>query len=110
MLFLVVISLPLFAQKKKNDIKIDPRIQMTQWMAKISSDSELRSAMIEMILDNTRGNTEEMTNFVRTIMGNPGMNSIITEMLQPQNLGNNISIRPQTIADDSSKTMKLTIK
>ena len=109
MLFLVVISLPLFAQKKKNINKIDPRIQMTEWMAIISSDSELRSAMIEMILDNTKGNTEEMTKFVRAIMDNPGMNSIITDMMQPQNLSNNISIRPQAIIDDSSSTMKLTI-
>ncbi|MDR3628052.1 MAG: hypothetical protein P4L45_14510 [Ignavibacteriaceae bacterium] len=105
-LFLVVISLPLLAQKKKNNVKIDVKIQMTEWMAKISSDPELREAMIEMILDNTKGNKEEMTKFGSTIMNNPEMNSIIAGMVQRETSSGNVSVQSLNMAGDSTKTMK----
>jgi hypothetical protein len=108
-LFLVVISLPLLAQKKKNNVKIDVKIQMTEWMAKISSDPEMREAMIEMILDNTRGNKEEMTKFSRTIMDNPEMNSIIAGLVQRKTNSENVSVRSSNKTGDSSNTMKTTI-
>ena len=109
-IFLVVISLPLFAQKEKNNnSKVDIKIQMTEWMAKISSDPELREAMIEMILDNTKGNVKEMTKFGRTIMDNPGMNSIIGDMVQAKSFDENISIQPQIVMGDTTKVMKLTV-
>lgn len=105
-LFLVVISLPLLAQKKKNNVKVDVKIQMTEWMAKISSDPELREAMIEMILDNTKGNKEEMTKFSSTIMNNPEMNFIIAGMVQRETSSGNVSVQSLNMAGDSTKTMK----
>lgn len=108
-IFLVIISLPLYAQRKKSNSKIDVKIQMTEWMAKISSDPELREAMIEMILDNTKGNINEMTKFGKTIMDNAEMNSIITNILLQKIIVDNISVKPQAIFGDSSSTMKLTI-
>jgi hypothetical protein len=102
-LFLVVISLPLFAQKHKKIIKVDIKIQMTEWMAKISSDPELREAMIEMILDNTRGNKEEMTKFGKTMMDNQEMNTIISGMLQKEK----VPIQFLSMVGDSINIMKL---
>ena len=106
-LFFLVICLPLVAQNKKKNIKIDIRIQMTEWMAKISSDPELRAAMMEMILDNTKGNKEEMTKFGKTMLDNSEMNAIISDMLQKDANTGIASIKFLSMLGDSTKTMKL---
>ncbi len=102
-IFLIVMSLPLIARDKKKNTKVDVKIQTTEWMAKISSDPEMREEMIEMILDDTKGNKEEMTKFVRTIMNNPGMNSIIAIIVNSENISNQSFV----MIGDSSKTMQM---
>jgi hypothetical protein len=104
-LFVVMISLPLFARDKKKNIKVDIKIQMTEWMAKICSDPELREEMMEMILDGTKGNKNEMTKFGITIMDNPEMKSIIADMLQVKPDSNYIHVPSIVITDDSVKVM-----
>ncbi|MGA7722069.1 MAG: hypothetical protein WCA84_12945 [Ignavibacteriaceae bacterium] len=104
-IFLVVISLPLFARDKRKNTKVDIKIQMTEWMAKICSDPELREEMIEMILDGTKGNKNEMTKFGITIMDNSEMKSIITDMLQKKPDSNYIHLPSIVITDDSVKTI-----
>lgn len=102
-LFLLIMSMPLIAQNKKKDTKVDVVIQATEWMAKISSNPEMRKEMIEMILDNTKGNKEEMTKFGRTMMNNPDMNSIISAMVHSDNISNQSFV----MVGDSTRTMKM---
>jgi len=103
-LFILVISIPSFAQSKKNNVNV--KIQTTELMAKICSDPELRESMIEMILDSSRGSKEEMTKFGKIIMDNPEMNSIIAEMVLRKKNSDNLLIQSLTVTSDSTKTMK----
>jgi hypothetical protein len=98
-------SVSLNARNKKSSKKADLKIQASEWMARISSNPEMRKEMIEMILDETKGNKEEMTNFVRTLMDNPEMNSIISGLIQLKIINDNISIRPLVMTGDSIETM-----
>ena len=108
-LFLVVMSLPLFAQDKKENDKTASDIQTKEWMTKISSDPEMRNAMITMILDETNGNKEEMSGLAKTIMDNPDMNSIITSMMRRNTGSHNMTAPSLDMMRDSagSKTMKM---
>jgi hypothetical protein len=103
-LFILVISIPSFAQSKKNNVNV--KIQTTELMAKICSDPELRESMIEMILDSSRGSKEELTKFGKIIMDNPEMNSIIAEMVLRKKNSDNLLIQSLTVTSDSTKTMK----
>jgi hypothetical protein len=105
-LFILVISIPSFAQSKKKNVNVNVKIQTTELMAKICSDPELRESMIEMILDSSRGSKEEMTKFGKIIMDNPEMNSIIAEMVLRKKNSDNLLIQSLTVTSDSTKTMK----
>ncbi len=108
-LFLVIMSLPLFAQDKKENDKTAQDIQTKEWMTKISSDPEMRNIMMTMILDDTKGNKEEMSMLGKTIMDNPGMNSIISGMMQRNNNSNDMTVPSLDMMRDSTKakTMKM---
>ncbi len=108
-IFLVITFLPLFAQNNKNNDKTALEIQTKEWMTKISSDPEMRDAMMAMILNETNGNKEEMTSLGKTIMDNPGMNSIIAGMMQRNTNSDNMTVPSRTMMGDStsSKTMKM---
>ncbi len=106
-LFLVIMSLPLFAQDKKENGKTDLDIQIKEWMTKISSDPEMRDAMMAMILNETKGNEKEMSRLGKTIMDNPGMNSIIAGMMQKNTNSDNMKVPSRTMIGDSVKPMKM---
>jgi hypothetical protein len=108
-LFLVILSLPLFAQDKKENDKRALDIQTKEWMTKISSDPEMRDAMITMILDETNGNKEEMSSLAKTIMDNPVMNSVITGMMRRNTNSNDMTVPSLDMMRDSTnaKTMKM---
>jgi hypothetical protein len=108
-LFLAIMSLPLFAQDKKENDKTSSDIQAKEWMTKISSDPEMRDAMITMILDETNGNKEEMSSLAKTIMDNPGMNSIISGMMRRNTNRNDMTVPSLDMMRDSTnaKTMKM---
>jgi len=38
--------------------------QLKEWMSKISSDSEMRSQMMDMMIEKTKGNKEELMKLV----------------------------------------------
>ena len=107
LLLVVVMSLPLIAQDKNNDDKIGTNIQTKEWMTKISSDSDMRSIMMGMMLDKIKGNEEEMTKLGKTIMGNSEMNSIIVGMVQRTSNSGSILIEPRGMMGDSTKKMKM---
>jgi hypothetical protein len=105
--FLVIMSLSLFAQNKKNNDEKGLEIQTKDWMTKISSDPEMRLSMITMILDETKGNKEEMSNLGKTILDNPEMNTILADMMQRKTNTDNMSMPSRNMMGDSAKTMKM---
>ncbi len=74
--------------------------QTMQWMTKISSDSEMRITMMEMMLDQTKDNKVEMTKLMNTMMAdaemhkimmatNPGKSETQINSVQPHGMNSN---------------------
>ncbi len=106
-LFLALMSIPLIAQVKSNNDKTEINAQTKEWMTKISSDSELRSMMMAMLLDKTTGNKIEMTKLGRSIMDNPEMNSIVSSMVDQKTSINDVTPKALSMMGDSTKPMKM---
>jgi len=45
--------------------------QLKEWMNKISSDSEMREQIVDMMIEKTKGNKEEMSKLVNSFTSNP---------------------------------------
>ncbi|MBK7631205.1 MAG: hypothetical protein IPJ23_10995 [Ignavibacteriales bacterium] len=104
-LFLVMfIPFYAFAQNKVDvtDSKMDK--QTHEWMTKISSNSEMRSTMMSMMINETKGNKEEMTKLVNSLMDDPEMHKTM-QAVQPEN--NIISVEPRKMMNDNQNMMKM---
>jgi len=78
-ILLLVLFIPvLFNAQNKVEIKsAKTDDQIIRWMSKISSDSEMRITMMEMMLDQTKDNEVEMRKLVNTFINNPNMQKIM---------------------------------
>jgi hypothetical protein len=79
LILLLVLFIPfaLIAQNKVEIKSVKTDDQTMQWMTKISSDSELRITMMEMMLYQTKDNEVEMRKLVNAFMDNPNMQKIM---------------------------------
>jgi len=80
LILLIVLFIPfsLIAQDKVESAKLDG--QTLQWMIKISSESEFRVKMLELMLAQTKGNEAEMTKLMNTMIANPEMHKMMMAM------------------------------
>lgn len=106
-IFISMLFIPFFIVAQNNaEVKnVEPDKQTTEWMTKISSDSEMRTAMMNMMIENTKGNKVEMTKLVDPLMKNPEMHSLMMAMRSEKS--ENISINPRIMMNDSMKVMKM---
>ena len=105
-LFLVLFIPPsLFAQDSVSTVTTNGQTYV--WMTKISSNSEMRSKMMDMMIEKTDGNEEEMMKLIRPILGNPGMNKMIIASNYRKAESENISVEPRGIMTDDSKVGKV---
>lgn len=101
LLLVLIISLSIIAQNKDNVNSTD--INAEVWMTRISSDSEMRVLMMDMIIENTKGNELEMAKIVQSISNNPELHQMII-IAYPEKANNqNISINPLGFDKDSIK-------
>lgn len=109
LIVLLVMFLPFFinAQNKVdvNDSKMDKQTQ--EWMTKISSNSELRSTMMSMMIDETKGNKEEMTKLLNSMLDNPEMNRMMMAMQPNKTENENISPEPRKMMNENQDMMKM---
>ena len=77
LLIALFIPVSIIAQNYVDVASIKTDDQTMQWMTKISSDSEMRIMMMEMMLDQTKDNEVEMTKLMSTMMANPKMQKIM---------------------------------
>jgi uncharacterized alpha/beta hydrolase family protein len=106
-LFLVMfIPFYAFAQNKVDvtDSKMDKQTQ--EWMTKISSNSEMRTTMMSMMIDETKGNKAEMTKLVNSLMDNPEMRKTMMA-IQSSTENKNISVEPRKMMNDNQNMMKM---
>lgn len=105
-LFLVLfIPFTLFAQDKVNSA--DTNDQTDVWMTKISSNSEMRSKMMNLMLEKTNGDETEMTKLMNSILINPEMNRMIFAANSGTVENENKSIEPRGIMFDSDRVEKI---
>lgn len=107
LLLVVFTSFSLFAQVQVDDRKTSMNDQTDEWMVKISSDSEMRVQMMDLIVEKTKGNEEEMRKIVNSISNNPELQKMIVEAYPEKASGENISIEPLGVANDNIKVGKM---
>jgi hypothetical protein len=109
LIVLLVLFIPFsfFAQVTPNLDKVKIDDKTIEWMTKIASDSELRSQMMTMMIDKTKGNKVEMTKLVNSLMDNPDTKKTMQAVHPDNSESNNISIEPRGMSNDSKKEMKM---
>ena len=100
---LLFIPFSLIAQIEVDNRKTSMNDQTDQWMTKISSDSEMRTKMMDMMITKTRGNKEEMMKLVNSMLNNPEMNKMILANNPGKADNNNISVEPRGVKNESIK-------
>ena len=107
LIWILLISFSLFAQEKVDLNKTNNKDQTNEWMNKISSDSEMRSKMMDMMIEKTSGNKEEMMNLVSSMLSNPEMIKMIFSTNSRKAENEYISVEPRGIKNDSMKVGKV---
>ncbi|RPI75531.1 MAG: hypothetical protein EHM47_02395 [Ignavibacteriales bacterium] len=80
--------------------------QTREWMNKISSDSDLRSHMMNMMIEQTKDNEEEMTKLVNTITADAELNKMIMNRMSNRAHGES-TIHPRETMSDTVKMMQM---
>jgi hypothetical protein len=109
LILILILSVPfsLFAQSKV--VAGSTSADEQTWMNKISSDSEMRSGMMTMMMVKTSGNKEEMMKLVNTILDNPEMNKMIISENNVRTLTGGSPLDPEArgMAGDNVKTEEM---
>jgi len=105
LLLVVFVSFLVIAQDDSNYTLIND--EANEWMVKISSDSEMRVQMMDMMVEKTKGNIEEMNKIVNSISKNPELQKMIAEAYPEKAGGENISVEPLGITNDNTKVGKM---
>jgi hypothetical protein len=100
---LLFIPFSLIAQIEVDNRKALMNDQTDQWMTKISSDSEMRTKMMDMMITKTSGNKEEMMKLVNSMLNNPEMNKMILANNPGKTDNNDISVEPRGVKNESIK-------
>jgi hypothetical protein len=104
---LLFIPFSLIAQIEVDNRKTSMNDQTDQWMTKISSDSEMRTKMMDMMITKTSGNKEEMMKLVNSMLNNPEMYKMILANNPGKADNNDISVEPRGVKNESIKVGKV---
>ena len=106
-LLVMLIPFVVIAQNKVDVSNSKTDRQTQEWMKKISSNSEMRSSMMGMMINETRGNKEEMTKLVSALLDDQDVRKIMLAMQPVEPVNRNISVEPKGMSNDSIKVMKM---
>jgi len=107
LLLVVFTSSSLFAQVQVDDRKASMSDQTDECMVKISSDSEMRVQMMDMMIGTTKGNAEEMKKLANSISNSPELRQMIIEAYPERAGSDNLSIEPLGIVKEDIKVGKM---
>jgi hypothetical protein len=109
LIFFLVLFIPfsIIAQSKVESGNATGNDQTDEWMSKISSDSEMRGTMMNMMIEKTSGNEEEMMKLVNSMLSNPEMHKMIFASNSGRVENEIISFEPRGIMSDSTKVGKV---
>ena len=107
-LFLVLfIPFSIIAQNKVESSTALMNDQTDKWMTKISSDSQMRGEMLAMMIEQTKGNKEEMQKLVNSLLADPEMDKMITKTTSRRANNETIYVEPRGMTSDSLKVGKM---
>jgi hypothetical protein len=104
---LLLIPFSLLAQIQVDDRKASMNDQTDDWMVKISSDSEMRVQMMDMIIDKTIGDAVEMKKLANSISNSTELRQMVIDTNPERAGGEKISIEPLGITNDNTKIGKM---
>ena len=107
-LFALLIPFSLYAQIQVDDRKTSMDNEADDWMAKISSDSEMRIQIMDMMVEKTKGNPEEMKKLANSISINPELVKVIVDATPERAGSDDLSIDPLGATKDDIKVGKTT--
>jgi hypothetical protein len=107
-LFALLIPFSLFAQIQVEDRKAAMNSESEEWMVKISSDSEMRIQMMDMMVEKTKGNVEEMNKLAGSISNNPDLVKIIVDATPGRADSDDLSVDPLGFKKNDIKVGKTT--
>jgi hypothetical protein len=105
-LLLLLIPFSLFAQIQVEDRKTSMNNEADNWMVKISSDSEMRIQIMDMMVEKTKGNPKEMKKLANSISSSIELHKIIVDSYPERAGGDNLSVEPRGFTTDSIKVGK----
>jgi hypothetical protein len=107
-LFIILfVPFSLFAQDSVNTATLNDQADV--WMTKISSDSEMRGKMMDLMIEKTKGNEEEMMKLVNPMLSNAEMHKMIFATRTGRAENENISIEPRGVMSGSGEKGKVLI-
>jgi len=107
-MFLVLfIPLTVIAQNKGESSNASGIDQTGEWMAKISSDSEMRGEMLAMMIEQTKGNKEEMQKLVNSFLADPEMDKLIIKSTTRRANNETLYVEQNEMISDSLKVGKM---
>ena len=107
LILVLLIPFSLFAQDKDDVSSTNMNEQADVWMTKISSDSEMRINMMDLMVEKTKGNAKEMKKLANSISNSPGLCQMIIENYPERASGSEISIEPLGIVKEDIKVGKV---
>ena len=107
-LFALLIPFSLFAQIQVEERKAEMNSENEEWMVKISSDPEMRNQMMDMMVEKTRRNVEEMNKLASSISNNPDLVQIIVDATPGRAGSKDLSVDPLGFKKDGIKVGKTT--
>jgi len=106
-LFLVLfIPFSVIAQNEKSSSALVNN-QTNEWMTTISSNSEMRGMMMDMMIAKTSGNEEEMMKLISPMLSNPELHKMILATNTGRAENEIISLQPRGLMSDSIKVGKM---
>lgn len=109
MIMLLILLMPflLLAQNKDESNSTKMNSDAGFWMDKISSDSEMRIKMMDMIIGKTTRNNKEMLKLVDAILNNTEMREMIISENNIKTRNEDISVEPRGMTNGAIKENKM---
>ena len=104
LIVILLISTSLFSQDQVTASSMVTNDQSDELMIEIAADPEMRIKMMNMMIDETKGNNEEMVKLVDTMYLNPEMQEIITAKNSERSEDMSIDIESRGTMKDDTKT------
>lgn len=99
----LVFTSSLFAQEKVEVNNAIPSKQSDELMTKIASDPDLRIKMVNLMIEETSGNSEEMMKLVNTMFLNPDMKKMMLAKSRESTDNDSFSIDARGSMKDPTK-------